>query len=407
MSSDTRPETALENAKKHEKRFEWLEASKSYGLALESGQEPASSVPEIWERMGFCYSLASRQAEDLDGFTRLRMLAADAYEKAAQLFEKSNDLRNRGKSAECRAIAEYVRSWLASEPSKKREMLDRCLRFGKEGLEAYDSADEQLNSGKLYCDLLLCLLERLYVSSDWKEMREVAQEGINCANKAVAILSKLENKRELLRAYFTASLHGWYVANISEQEDQRKELAGKSLSYSEEARKLSKEIGDPYSLAMSNWAAALCTLLFTEKVETSLECAEEMLRQGTTVRDNYLKGVACYVLTFVTNWIEAREGDPDRSRERNEQIIKYAEDAIRYLKLVSQDYFIAEASLFYAESFSSLARGVDMSQKQKQAYARKGNRNRTQRSGTRNPFRLPGCDWFHSSCFEQSITFLF
>ena len=371
MSPDTSPEIALKNAKEHERKFEWLEASKSYGQALESRLEPVFFAPEIWERMGFCYGLASRQAEDLECFTRLRQLAVEAYGKAAELFEKENDLRNRGKSAECRAIAEYVRSWLASEPSKKREMLDNCLKFGKEGLETYNNAGEQLNSGRLYNDLVLCLIERLYVSADWKEMREVAQEGINCANKAIAILSKLENKSELLRAYFLASLHGWYVANISEQEDQRKELARKSLSYSEEACKLSKEIGDPYSVAMSNWAEAQCTLLFTENAETSLKCAEEMLRQGTNVRDNYLKGVACYLLTFVTNWIEKKEADPDRSKERNEQIIKYAEDAIRYLKLVSQDYFIAQTSLFYAESYSSLASDTEINQIEKRAMLEK------------------------------------
>jgi hypothetical protein len=366
-SPDTSPETALENAREHERKFEWLEASKSYGQALESRLEPVFFAPEIWERMGFCYGLASRQAEDLESFTRLRQLAVEAYGKAAELFGKENDLKNRGKSAECQAIAEYVRSWLASEPSKKREMLDNCLKFGKEGLEAYSSAGEQLNSGRLYNDLMLCLIERLYVSSDWKEMREVAQEGINCANKAIAILSKLDNKSELLRAYFLASLQSWYVANISEQEDQRKELARKSLSYSDEACKLSKEIGDPYSVAMSNWAAAQCTLFFTENAETALKCAEEMLRQGTNLRDNYLKGVACYLLTFVSNWIEKKEGDPDRSRERNELIIKYAEDAIRYLKLVSQDYFIAQTSLFYAESYSSLASDAEISQIEKRA----------------------------------------
>jgi hypothetical protein len=294
-------------------------------------------------------------------------LAAEAYGRAGELFEEKNGPRNRGKSAECRAVAEYVCSWLETEPSKKREMLDRCLKLGKEGLEAYDSAGEQLDSGKLYNDLVLCLLERLYISTDWKEIKEVAQEGTNCADKAIAILSKLENKRELVRAYFLAGLHGWYVANISEQEDQRKEVARKSLSYSERACELSKEIGDPYSVAMSNWAVALCTLLFTEKAETSLECAEEMLKQGTTVGDNYLKGVACYVITFVTNWIEIREVDPDRRRERNKQIMKHAEDAIRYLKLVSQDYFIAETSLFYAESYSSLARDAEISQEEKRA----------------------------------------
>lgn len=35
MFSDTSPKTALENAKEHEQKFEWLEAAKSYGQTLE------------------------------------------------------------------------------------------------------------------------------------------------------------------------------------------------------------------------------------------------------------------------------------------------------------------------------------------------------------------------------------
>jgi len=250
-------------------------------------------------------------------------------------------------------------------------MLDECLRFGKKSLEAYENAGDELNYGKMCNDLLLCLLDRLYAASDWKEMITVAQEGISCANKAITVLSKLGNKTELLRAYSTASLQSWYAANISEQEEKRKELVQRSLNYSEEALKLSKEVDIPYHIAMANWAAAFSTLLFTEKTESALEYANEMLRQGTIVRDNYLKGVASYVLTFVINWMTLREADPDKRKEGHEKIIKHAEEAIRYLQLVSQDLFMAETYLFFAESYSSLARDVETSPGERQVISRK------------------------------------
>jgi len=199
-------------------------------------------------------------------------------------------------------------------------------------------------------------------------MRNIAQEGIDCADKAIAVLSKLGNKDELLRAYFTASLQSWWAHTFMEK---RKELMRRSLSYSEKALKLSREINNPYYAAMSNWAAAFSNLLFTEKVESALEYAKEMLRQGKIVRDNYLKGIASYVLAFVIDWMNAREGDPDRRKEGQQNIIKHAGDAIRYLKLVSQDFFIAETCLFYAETYSSQSRDVVTSLEEKRVILEK------------------------------------
>jgi KaiC/GvpD/RAD55 family RecA-like ATPase/tetratricopeptide (TPR) repeat protein len=371
MSPKTDTQALLERAKEEEEKYEWLEAAKSYEQVSHVKSETVSFLAEIWERIGFCRNLASRQTEDSEKFKELEQLAVEAYLNAAKLFEKEGGMKNLGKSAQCNAIAEYVRSWLASDPSEKRKMLDKCLKFGKKSLEAYENTGDDLNFGKTCNELLLCLFERLYVASDWREMRIFAQEGINCANNAIGILSKVGDKSELLRAYFTASLQSWYAANISEQEEERRELMRRSLSYSEEALKLCREVDNPYYVAMSNWAAAYSTLLFTEKVESALEYAQKMLEQGMTVRDNYLKGVASYVLAFVTNWMTLREADPDKKKEGYEKIIKYSENAIRYLQLVSQNFFIAGTYLFYAESYSSLARDIKANLEERRAILKK------------------------------------
>jgi len=369
MSSELGIRAVIKKAK--EKNWDWLETAKSCEQALRSKSTTVSFAAETWERIGFCYSRASTQIEDLEDFKKLRQLAVDAYKSAAELLEKEGGLKNEGKISQCSAVAAYLGSWLASSPSEKREMLDECRLLGNKSLEAYENAGDQLGYGKMCNDLLFCLLERLYVASDWREMRDIAQEGINCATRAITVLSKLGNKSELLRAYFTASLQNWYAANISEQEDKRKELMQRSLSYSKKALELSREVDNPYYAAMANWAAAFCTLLFTQKIESALEYAKEMLKQGKIVRDNYLKGVASYVLTFVTNWMILREGDPDKKREGHEKVIKHAENATRCLQPILQDYFIAGTYLFYAETYSSLARDVLSSSEEKRAILEK------------------------------------
>jgi len=370
MCSDCNGRAILKKAKEQEGKYEWGCAAKSYEKTLRSKSMTGSFAAATWEKIGFCYSRASRQTDDLREFKKLRQLAVEAYRNAADLFEEEDNPQSHGKGAQCNAIAEYVRSWLVSSPLEKRKALDQCRIIGKKSLEAYEDAGDELSYGKMCNDLLLCLLECLNVASDSTEMQNIALEGIDCANKAIAVLSKLGNKRELLQAYSAASLQTWYTANISEPED-KEELVRRSLRYSEKALELSRVVDDPYCIAMSNWAAALCTLLFTGKAEPSLQYAKAMLGQGMIVKDNYLKGVASYLLALVTNWTALKEEDPDRKKEEYEEIIRYAEDAIHYLQLVSQDLLIAQTYLYYAESYVSLARDFEASSREKRALLEK------------------------------------
>ncbi|TET66031.1 hypothetical protein E3J49_00155 [Candidatus Bathyarchaeota archaeon] len=349
-------EKLLERAKGQEKKHGWLYAVWSYEQALHSVAETGSFAAETWQRIGFCYERASRQAEDLEEFTKLRRHAVEAYQEAAKLFEKIGNVTNVGKSAQCNALAEYTCSWLASTPTEKAKMLDECRAFASKALQAFHSAGEELNYGKTCNLLLLCLFERLYVASTHKEKQIIAQEGLQLSNKAMPAMSKVGDKSELLRAYSIASLHNWYVADIvSEREEERKELGDLCVSYSDKAVVLSREVGNPYDTALSRWAAALCTLAFTEDITSALEYAKEMLQQGIIINDNYLKGVASYILAFVTDWAAPKEANIDKRKERYEEIIKYAQDAERFLELVAQDSIIGETYLFYGQSYSSLA----------------------------------------------------
>ena len=346
-------EALLARAKEQERRHEWVEAANFYKQVLRSQSIPFAA--ETWEKLGFCYALASRQTENLGQFKKLRQLAVEAYKNAAEIFEKKKKSENRARSAQCNAIAEYTRSWLAPTPSEKKKALEECQTFGKEALETYENIGDKLHYGTACNNLLLCLFERLHVASDAREKQVISRKGIDCGNRAISVLSKLENKNELLFAYSIASLQSWYGANISDQEDKRKELASKSLSYSEKAVALSSQVSDPYYIAMSRWAAALSMLFFTENVESSLKHAKDMLQQGITVRDNYLRGIACYLLAFITDFMVPREVDPDKKKRRCEDIGKHAEEAMQYLRLVSQDFLIAETLSLHVGSYSSLA----------------------------------------------------
>ena len=77
---------------------------------------------------------------------------------------------------------------------------------------------------------------------------------------------------------------------------------------------LSKEVDNIYSKAMSRYAAVYSNLYFTNNSDASLEYAKEMLEQASIVQDNYLRGLASYLLADV---LDMRV--PRRSRPRQEE----------------------------------------------------------------------------------------
>ncbi len=355
----------------NEKDYKWFEAAKSYEQILQSISLPISSAEDYWQRIGYCYDLASRQTKDVEGFENLRQLAVKAYEKAAGLFGENLNKENRGKSSLCLSLAEYARSWLASGSSEKQKALDKCQDLARDALEAFKNSGNMVEYGNTANILCQCLFERLYIAGTGEEVRAISKLGIETAEVSIAVHSELENKDGLLLAYSLASLQTWYAANISEQEKDAKILSNKCLSYSENALKLSTQIENPYLQAMSLWAGTLSTLFFTDDIESSLKCAKEMLEQASIIGDNYFKGIASYLLAFVSDWMVPGEANPDRKKKKHEEILKYSEDAIRNLQLVNQDAAIAETYLFYAESYSSIAREFMTNTSEKLTFSRK------------------------------------
>ena len=361
-SSKNDIDTLLEKAHKLEREKKWNEAVSHYLTAINLSSEHAIyTTAQTWEKMGFCYHRSSRQAKCLEDFMKNGQSAKKAYRNAAKLFESEKSLRNQAKSDQCNAVAEYIGFWLSSTPQEKKEKLDNGRWYGKRSLQTYEDVGDELGYGIMSNYMLALLFESLYVASDWREMRGIVDEGKQCIRNAITTNSKQDNKNELLRSYSLGSLLAWYSANISEKEEERSELIQNSITYSEKALELTREVDDPYTSSIVYWAAAFSTLLFTKKVELSIEYAKTMLQHGTLVRDNYLIGVASYVLAFATNWLIVQEDDTDKKRQGHEVIIQYAKDAIQYLQLVSHYTFIAQSYWVFAESCSNVASDIETS----------------------------------------------
>lgn len=348
-------EAILKKADGREGKFQWLEAAHLYEKALQTGAQSTPLTTEIMEKLGYSYVRASRQAEDLKTFRKLSELAVKTYSNAAELVERETSNEIKGRSHQLKAIAEYVNSWLTNDPSQKMRMLKTCSVFSEKALDACKKGENGFQFGRACNILSSCTLEQIFIASSIEEKQTLVHERIKSSDEIISVLSRIEGKKDLLLAYSLVSLQTWYAANISDKEDERKKLAKRSLTTSEKAVKLSEQVHDPYYIAMSRWAATLSTLFFAENIESSLKYANEMLQQGTAQNDHYIKGIAYYLLAFVTDFMRWKEVDPEKKKKTHKNTINYAEKAIYNLQLTAQDYYIAETYRLYIESQSSLA----------------------------------------------------
>jgi KaiC/GvpD/RAD55 family RecA-like ATPase/exonuclease VII small subunit len=342
MPQSGKLEEVLGLARESERKYNWVNATDLYKQALRAvGERDFSKNGEIQERIGYCFYRAAFQAETHGEFKRRMKLSSEAYEGAAELFDRLKDSKKRTRMICCRARALYNRSWLVEESFERKELLDECWRLEKKALTASKKAGDCLDQGKLRNELLYCLYDRSRIEWDGKQLAKIVHEAVSYGETAIEILSKVRNARELAMAYCMTSLHCFYGANISEPGEKRNAFSQKCVSYANKGLELSQKVGDSYLVGLSNWAAAIGALHFSGNMVSSIEHVEKMLQQGVTIQDNYVVGVAGYQLASITGWMMRVEEDLEKQREGYTRAIRYSEDAVRHLRIVNCDYFIA------------------------------------------------------------------
>ncbi len=353
-----------------EKEYKWLEAAKAHEQKAKT-ETNKNVAAESFKKIGFWYSLASRQAHSPEEFKKLRKLSIEAYETAAKLFRESTATEKEGRSADCLVMADYTRSWLAPNSVQKCEIIHKCISNGQNALEAFKKITENLNYART-CNLLAqCMFDLVSITSQTEEKLEVAKKGLLYVMDAVSVLSNFDEKGELITSFSLASLLSWHIANLSDQEEERKDLTKKCLSYATDAATLANQTVNPYSCIMSLWAKALSSFYFGEKTQDSSKYTQKMFKLSSIIEDNYFKGVACYLEAYIKNWSVEEEEDIDKKKKAYNEIITSSEAAIQYYQLVCQDSDIAEAYLFYAESYLSLANEIAISIKDKKDFSEK------------------------------------
>jgi KaiC/GvpD/RAD55 family RecA-like ATPase len=311
--------------------------------------------------MGFCYNIASRQAEDAKEFRELRQLSVEAYEEAAKIYARGITRREHAKSLQCTTNAEYVRSWLSPTSDERRKTLKICWTTGKKALKALRVSGDKLNYAENCIVMALCAADLHAILSTTGPKRKIIKQGIEVAADAVSILSELEKTDDLISALFIGGILNYLLFFfLSDQKEEIESSVLKLEQYAKEILILSKKGDNPYSKAIALWVSTIYATNRGQNEDaenkTPFDYATEMLQQATIVGDNYLIGNAYSMLASASFATISLETDPERKRQRYEEIIKNSENSIKHLELVFQDLDIADIYGGITECYIGLER---------------------------------------------------
>ncbi len=333
MQGNHSPKSALVQAKKKEKEYEWLLASKFYAKALADilKKENAPAAGELQEKIGFCLQNAAMQAESREEFREKIQHSIKAYEKASGFYETTANTQPDPRKLRCNAIIKCLGYWLISDPAGKRKLLDECLELESEALARFSEFENALEYGKTYNDLALVFFHRVFLEKDRKTLIGVLEKGVQWGEKAIADLSELSDALETARACFTlatcVSDAGFYFTSKSEDIDANRSVAVKHLN---EAVGLSTKAGDALTLGLSHLWLGINT-----GEEEAARHHEKALEYGRQTRNNFLVAHSLDYLSYNKYWKARATEDPEKRRELAEEAMRFYEEAHRHYAIIS------------------------------------------------------------------------
>jgi hypothetical protein len=327
-------ESLLEKAKEHEKKYEWHQATECYKKASDLVLTDNSKIcAELFDKSGFCYFRAAFQAQSNDQFTKIMRLAIQSYEKAVVFFKKTNNEDMMIRVDDALANISYVKFWIETNPTKKACLIDKWWTLKSKVLETCEKLGNLLYFAKSCSDVLQNSYDCYYwIGNDAEELEQKRNKLISLGEKAINILSTLNDDYELVRSYCWTSLF-YLQNNLIGVIATGKEIK-KGFIYSNKALELSKKIEDAYLVGWSFHSASYAANMQND-YEAQMNFLNLALKQGEITKDNYLSGLARFQMV-TWNYIYSKKiDDPDVVRDIHKRNLQTAKDCVNSFEIIN------------------------------------------------------------------------
>ncbi len=355
-------------AEEMERNYKWLQAAdfhkKISKIALKDNA--LARVAKLQEKIGFCFYRGAFQAQNHIEFRKLVKQAIRTYDEESKLLEKTANKNAQTRINHFNALSAYARSFLEKDPNAKKNLLSKWWSLENQVLETYEQNGDLHSIGRTCNDLIEYSYYRYWLVSDYLETITISKECIALAEKAIQILSKLDDTYELARAYCFASWYYSWSVSLWESEEKSIQLTKTCQKYSNKALDLSKKTVDAWLIGWSYITAFNAAQFGKLNPALALELGKQVLKYGNVARDNFLTGFGNFFCSFSTTLLTGSLEDPDKQKENYEKARNLSQEATSNFHNVNHFPGLMGAYPFQIATLTRLA-SIEADPKRKQS----------------------------------------
>ena len=325
-------ESLSKKAKDLEKKYEWLQAAKVYSKAVDIEKAEPLNAAELQEKMGYCLFRAALQSTTNTQFKHRMSRAVQSNRTASKLFQKCEDEDYLAKVISCQAREKYAASWIETDPKIKRALLNEWWRLNLQALRLNEKTGNLLAVAKICNDLMEGSMDcKYWIAPNLEESRKIRDDIISLGERALKILSKMNDDYQLARTH--CWLSAYYSTNNITGLMVEPEFLAKALPNLEKAFKYSKKIGDSWLLG---WAHRSAYNVAVYKNDPSLKgIIGKIIECGEITRDNYLIGHGKLTFLSLSYLFSFRDEDPTKHQEAVKTTLELIPETIHHFKIVN------------------------------------------------------------------------
>ena len=317
-------EEILHQAEDLARRYEWLGAAGSYEKALSLlSDSDFSRKADVYDRLGYAFYRAAFQAESNDVFRERMGQAILSVEKAEEFYGKTAEPGKTGRILRCDAMIAFIGFWLSSEVHERKSLIDQCWKLAYEALGAFEQSGDKLEYGRTFNLFSKSADFSFNLEWDGHVREKIINEALRCGERAIQLLSSVQDRSELARAYAkTADFLCAFGYHFLDQDEREMDFV-KARDYWREANELSESAAVPESLSTLQGLS----LEFTEGTEDAIRHYEKALEYGRKMNDRFIVGRALDMLTYHVGWTMWMVEESDDTVAQRKRVMEYAAEA--------------------------------------------------------------------------------
>ncbi len=322
-------DSLLDDARQHEKDYDWIRAAESYGRAFELVPEKDyKRRGEIVERQSYALYKSAFQAENNGQFRDRIRAAAELCKRAKEEHEKDDS--SVPKALRCDAMIPFMNYWTATEAAEKKRLVNESWNLAKEALSAFERNGDALGYAHTFNQLSMAAGFASMYEMDADALKRLLVEGLGHSEKSISILSRTSDHSGLARAYVQACRYQQeYGGNFA---DRTQRIDQKAHSYFRKARDLSEET----ALTELPTVSSFIYLPVPSGPELSA-FIDKALQFGRRINDRLVIGTALRELASDTNWKAVSAQDSTERESIAGRTFEFARDCRQEMSIIQYE----------------------------------------------------------------------